>query len=482
MKKQVKWILITAGILLLGGAVTYFLLNRTVSEETITEYENIVEEADLLYDGKSYTQALGRYEEATKLIPSRIEAYRGIVEIFIDKGRLSDAESIVEDSAQKLSQADKSILYALVGNAYFDVDEYDKALEMYEGASGLGVNNLVAKLGKAKVYLKQNKVSDAEKILSGTTFEEDTLYEGTLLYAYVESITDAEKAGEVLSDVTPSEEWSSKYTEFSNILESLTEDELYNAAKLSQVFINEGYPYLAVFLLSPLEEKMAEYPDGLYFLGRALLDIGSYDSALSKLEGAVSAGALDSDIFWTIARVYVNKEDMDNTIEYYDRAVAYAGENIGESLLTEYLNFLLDEDLLTKAQEVLKTAQKYNEDVWVDIFAVKINYLLEDSEKTEYYILQALDKTDITTEEKKEILYWYAQLAYDDADLDTAVERLKELKELDRFNPFYYLLMGEVLYQQGDFDNAQETLELAIEYDLGEGAAGEAEKALARID
>jgi tetratricopeptide (TPR) repeat protein len=107
---------------------------------------------------------------------------------------------------------------------------------------------------------------------------------------------------------------------------------------------------------------------------------------------------------------------------------------------------------------------------------------LEDVEKTEYYIEEALAKEDITTEEKKEVLYWSAQLLYDDGDLDTAKEKLASLKELDRFNPFYYLLMGKVQYQEGDFENAKETLELAIEYDLGEGVANEAEKALAKID
>ncbi len=478
MKKITKGFLtllvLTLSALLLTGC--------TESPETISQYENVVEEADLLYEGKSYTQALSRYEEATKLVPSRIEAYRGIVDIFIDKGRLTDAESIVTDSTQKLSQSDRSILYSLVGNAYFNVESYDKALEMYEGATTLGVNNLVAEIGKAKVYIKQNNISDASKILSKDSFEGDPLYEGKLLYAYVKSLTDTDAAIDILENVTPSEEWSTKYTEFKSVLDSLSEDELYNATKLSKVFINEGYPYLAISLLSPLEEKMAEYPDGLYFLGRALLDIGSYDSALTKLEGAISAGALDSDVFRTIARAYDKKGEMDNAIKYYDRAVSYAGENVTESLLTEYLSFLLDEKLLTKAQEVLKIAQKYNEGVWVDILAVEINYKLEDAEKTEYYIEEALAKEDITTEEKKEVLYWSIQLLYDDEDLDTAKEKLTSLKELDRFNPFYYLLMGKVQYQEGDFENAKETLELAIEYDLGEGVANEAEKALAKID
>jgi len=478
MKKIVIGVLV---LIVIGGGA-YLLIGRTDSPEKIAQYEKIIEEADLLYEGRSYTQALARYEEATKLISSRIDAYRGIVEIFLDKGRLVDAENIVINSTQKISQSDRSILYALVGNAYFDIEDYDKALEMYESATTLGVNNLVADLGKAKIYLKRNNLTEAEKILSKSSFEGNPLYEAKLLYSYIKSLTDVDLAIDILGDVTPSEDWSVKYSEFSNILGSMDVDELYNATKLSQVFINEGYPYLAISLLSPLEDKMVEYPDGLYFLGRALADIGSYDSALVKLEGAISAGALDSDVFRTIARIYNKKDEMENTTKYYDRAVAYAGEGVEQSLLVEYLNFLFENNLLTKTQDVLKIAQQYHEEVWVDIFAIEINYALEDFEKAQYYIEEALKKEEITTTEKKEIYYWEAKLAFDEGNLEIAKEKLLSLKELDRFNPFYYLLMGEIQYQEGDFENAKDTLELAIEYDLGEGVSGDAEKALARID
>ena len=478
MKKTAKGILAVV-VLVLSGM---FLTGCTASPEKVAQYENTVEEADLLYEGRSYTQALGRYEEATKLIPSRIEAYRGIVEIFIDKGRLEDAKSIVSDSTQKLSQSDRSVLYSLVGNAFFEREDYVTAFEMYENATALGVNNLVAEIGKAKIYLKQNKVTEAEKIVSKDSFEEDPLYEAKLLESYIKSTTDKDSALEILAEISPSEKWESKYSAFENVLNSLDEDELFNSAKLSQIFINEGYPYLAISLLSPLEERMVEYPDGLYFLGRALADIGSDDTALTKLEGAISAGSLEPEVFWTIARIYRDKGDMENTLNYYDRAVAYSGETVEKTLLGEYLSLLVNEDLFVKAQEVLKTAQKYDEGVWVDIFAIEINYALEDNEKVEYYINNALEKEDITTEEKKDIYYYNAKLLFDESNLNQAEEKLADLRELDRFNPFYYLLMGQIQYQEGDFENAKESFELAIEYDLGEGVAEEAEKALARID
>ncbi len=482
MKKNIKLILIIFAVILVAGGGVYFYFSRQVSDETVTEYENIIEEAELLYNSESYTKALASYDEAADLIPSKIDAFRGIINIFVDKGRLSDAEEIVLNSATKLSQSDKSILFSLVGNAYFDVREYDKALEMYDGATTLGITNLVANLGKAKVYLKQNKIMDAEKILSKGNWEEDTLYESQLLYAYTKSLSDTDSALEILEDVNPSEDWSSKYTEFGEVLESLGEDELFNSAKLARIYINEGYPYLAVSILSPLKDQMSEYPDGLYFLGRAYLDTGSVDTAITTLESAVSAGSLDPDLFRSIARAYYEKDDFDTAIEYYDRAVAYAGENIEESLLSEYMDFLIEENYLTQAQDLLDIAQKYFEETWVDIYAVEVNYLLKDNEKVDYYIEQGLEREDITTEEKKTILYWQARIAVEDGDLESAEDILADLKQLDRFNPFYYLLMGDVLYEKADFENAKTNYESAIEYDLGEGVSSEAEKALARLD
>jgi tetratricopeptide (TPR) repeat protein len=220
----------------------------------------------------------------------------------------------------------------------------------------------------------------------------------------------------------------------------------------------------------------------LYFLGRAYLDTGSVDTAITTLESAVSAGSLDPDLFRSIARAYYEKDDFDTAIEYYDRAVAYAGENIEESLLSEYMDFLIEENYLTQAQDLLDIAQKYFEETWVDIYAVEVNYLLKDNEKVDYYIEQGLEREDITTEEKKTILYWQARIAVEDGDLESAEDILADLKQLDRFNPFYYLLMGDVLYEKADFENAKTNYESAIEYDLGEGVSSEAEKALARLD
>lgn len=482
MEKKTKLILIISAVVLLLAGGTYLYFSRQVSEETVTEYENIIEEAQLLYNSESYTKALASYDEAAKLIPSRVDAFRGIVEIFVDKGRLSDAEEIATSSATKLSQSDRSILFALIGNAYFDVEEYDKALEMYDNATTLGVTNLVANLGEAKVYLKQNKITDAEKILSKDNWEEDTLYESQLLYSYTKALTDKNSALDILGSVTPSEEWSNKYSEFGDVLESLGDDELFNAAKLSRIYINEGYPYLAVSILAPLKDQMTEYPDGLYFLGRAYLDSESTDTAITTLESAISAGSLDPDLFRAMARAYYEKNDIDTSIEYYDRAVSYAGENIEESLISEYMDLLIDENYLTQAQDLLDTAQKYYEEPWVDIYAIRVNYLLEDSEKVQYYIEKAMENENISTEEKKTVYYWQAKEAIDDGDLDSAEEILASLKQLDRFNPFYYLLMGNVLYEQADFENARINYESAIEYDLGEGVSSEAEKALARID
>lgn len=481
MKKNIKWILIAVGVVLVAGAGYYFYSHRETAE-TVTEYENLINEADLLYNSRSYTKALSSYDEAVDLLPSRIDAYKGIVTIFIDKGRLSDAEEIITGSTQKLSISDRSILYSMLGNAYYNVEGYSKALDMYDSATTIGVTNLVASLGEAKVYLKQNEISKAENILKDTDFKEDTLYEAKLLYAYIVSIEDPDSAASILKSVDVSDDWSNKYTEFENTLASLTDDELYNAAKLSKIFINEGYPYLAISVLTPLKDQMTEYADGLYFLGRASLDTGSTDDAITLLKESVSAGSLDPDLFRTIARAYYEKKDNDTAISYYDRAISYSGEEVKDSLLKEYLDFLIDENLLTKAQEVLTTAQKYFDKVWVEVYAIKINYLLKDTDKVDYYIAEALKKEDITTEEKKTIYYWKAVRAIDDEDLDSASEILASLKELDRFNPYYYLLMGKVLYENGNFDDAKTNYELAIEYDLGEGVSSEAEKALARID
>ena len=177
-KKLLPWIIL---VLVIGGlAAWYFIANRVTTAENAS-YDAKIKEAVTMYNSKEYSTSMGYYYEAADMIPSRVEAFQGILTILIEKGRPDDALSILEKSAQKISNQDQAILYTLVGNAYYKVSNFDKALETFKKGQGVGVGNQDLELIIGKVYLKKGDIDSAAKQLEKNSFEGDNLSESKLL-------------------------------------------------------------------------------------------------------------------------------------------------------------------------------------------------------------------------------------------------------------------------------------------------------------
>ena len=146
MKNLKKYFLFLSIILL----SSFLLSGCTVSEEKVSEYERIVSDADLLIKGKEYSVAVDKLNSATEIIPSRVDAFERIVNVFILKNKPEEAIKVIEESGGQLSQEDKGKLYTLVGDAYYNLKKFDKAITNYQLALGMSNKNMNASLGCAK--------------------------------------------------------------------------------------------------------------------------------------------------------------------------------------------------------------------------------------------------------------------------------------------------------------------------------------------
>lgn len=477
LKKLAPWIILA--LILLGTGIWY-LLSKRITQEQITSYQQIISEADSQYEAREYSTAINRYYDATDVIPSRVEAYEGIVDILLLKNRTSDAKEIVEKSAKKLSNYDRSVLYLRIGNKYYEDSLYDQALSTYLDGLGVGVTNPELELSIAKTYMKKGKFDDANTYLNKPIYTEDTLNEATLLRAYILATTNADDAKKVLDSIQPSDTWKAFYDEFSLVLESMTDDVKFNAAKLSRVYINSGYPALAVNLLEPLSEDITEYLEGVYFLGRAYLDVGEYDKAIIQYDRALSLGGMEEDILWGKARAYLLQDDLENSFESYSKAISYGGEDVSAELVAEYLDLLLKSSQTLRADEMVKKLMNYISSPYVCLYGVKVNKALNDSKKVDYY-LGLLSKMKLNDAEKKEYMYLNASNLLAQGKTDSVAQVLEELVKLDRFNPQYYFVNGQLEYTLGNKDNAKEMLKKAIEYDTNNLVTEEANQLLSQI-
>ena len=225
-------------ILLIVAVSLYFFLGKRVTEGERSLYDEKIKQAELNFNGREYSEAINQYYEASSLIPQEFTAYKGIVDILLLKNRADEALSIVRESTRAISSNERSILYDLIGDYYYDLADFKKAKEMYQEGLGLGVENLEAEFALGKALINIDRIDEGLKQIEKNEYEGDIAVEANLLLSYLYALTDTEKAKTQIGSITPSGKWTPFYDEFDNLLNSLDDDKKYNAVKLSRVYLN----------------------------------------------------------------------------------------------------------------------------------------------------------------------------------------------------------------------------------------------------
>ena len=462
-------------------SISGFLLSGcTTSEEKVSEYNKQISEVDVLIESMEYNLALEKLSKTSELIPSRIDAYQRIVDIFITKNRLEDATKILDESATKLEDSDRGSLYVDIGNAYYLLKDFDKALYNYQIGKGFDSSNTVASLGIAKVYIQKGNIEGAKKLLD-SKYEGDEYIESQLLLSYLYSLNSVESAIDAIKDVEPGDDWRGKYTDWSKLLEGLTDDELFNSAKLGKVYMDEGYPYLSIAILEPNKDKMLEYMDGIYILGKAYYEQGEYQKSIDLLEDGVFVSNLNQYVYWVLARDYYMLDDLETSFSYYETALSYGGDYAEQDLYMEYLDFLFEENQTEKALEVMRRAERIFDRDWVKLYYMELYTLRKDFEKFEYH-MESVDYSKLENELKSDYLYVKGDYFIQNNQLDDAKRTLDLFWELDPYDARYNLLVAELSFQEGNLDDSRIYSKKAIEYDTEREVTEQALKLLAQID
>jgi len=476
LKRYIPWIVLLLVILSLS---VWYVLSKRVTQEQINQYESKMQEAQQYVEARQYSVAMDKYYEAVDIIPKKVEAYKGLIEILILKNRDEDAVDVIEKSAKPLSSQDRSTLYNIVGDGYFKDGKYLEAFDLYDAGLVLGVNNMSLELSLAKVYLKLGDTKQAKEKLQKSGYDGKEKVEANLILSYIYATEDYGKAEQTVALVDSSEYMTIYYEELTEVLESLDEDNKFNATKLARIYINSGYPYLAIQLLQPMKEDISEYLEGMYFLGRAYFDYGDNEKAIEVLDGALTLGGMETDILWTKARAYFLKNDLDNTTKSYDSAIGYAGSEISLDLVNEYVDLLLENKQALKANTLVKDLLvKYPEIAYLNILAVKTHTVLKEDVKVEFY-LSELEELELEDSEKIEYLELKIQFLLEKGE--SIDEYLVELETLDRFNAYHQLYSAKSQIEEGEEDLAIQSLERAIEYDLEYEITEEASKLLSSL-
>ena len=271
------------------------------------------------------------------------------------------------------------------------------------------------------------------------------------------------------------------YEEFRKVLDSLNDDKKFNTTKLSRVYINNGYPYLAIELITPMIDELSEYVDALYYIGRAYVETGQYDKGLQILNNALSLNGFEGHIYWNIARAYILKNDLDATIKAYSGAINSFGKDLPDDLATEYIEHLIKNKQYLKATESVTDILTRVKTPRIYILGIKSNYEIKELAKIDYYLSESEKFSQTTDAEKSELLVWKIQVLLTKESYDEVPALLEKLLDIDKYNPRYYLLAGKYSLAKGETDSAKDFFEKSLEYDINNSVSEEATKLLSNI-
>lgn len=477
LKKILPWLVL---LLVISGLTTWYLLSRRVSEAERSSYDETIKSAELSFNAREYSEAINKYYEATGVIPQELRAYQGIVKILLLKNRVDQAVAITRESTRALSSVDRSQLYKMIGDYYYENNDYHKAKDIYQEGLSLGVVNADAELALGKALINIGRIEEGRKQIEGNSYEGDSAVEANLVLSYTYALKDIEKAKSQIGSMTASGKWNPYYDEFDTVLKSLDDDKKFNATKLARIYLNSNYPHLALNILKTVEEEITEYVEGMYYIGLAYLQANQYDKAIEYFDKASSLGGMEMQIFWGKARANYSKNDLEGTINNYTKAIEFGGKDAPEELVREYVDILLANKQNLKAADTIKYLLVNQEKAYIYLLGIEVNDQIGERAVVDFYN-QQLGKLELTEEEQKEHLYWRTRLAIDDNNISGANVLLEQLLSKDRYNPKYYLLLGMVKMKENDIVGAKSAFEKGIEYDNSNLISEEALKLLSNL-
>ncbi|NBF41226.1 MAG: tetratricopeptide repeat protein [Spirochaetes bacterium] len=204
--------------------------------------------------------------------------------------------------------------YFNLANAFYDLEEYERAAEYYREALSLDPDLAPATFNLARAYIEAGAYSDAIPVLEElrTRDEANVLVVESLAYAYSEQDRYEDAAGlydEVLSE--------SPYRLSA----------LYSGALVHLRLEDTGR---ARELLERAWEAQPDDIDVLFQYGRVLHLVGEAETAVSMLSEYVDgAPAGQTDRLLSVARIYADERYFARALAVYERIIAREPDNAG---------------------------------------------------------------------------------------------------------------------------------------------------------
>lgn len=417
--KRFILLLVSLSILLLTVAGFLYWKKSTYDPD---KYNTYLKEAEKLQEDMQYAAALDKYLLAVDTAPREYPAYEGVVTILALKNRFEDASSVIEQVELNLEPVKLGELYVITGNAKYEQGLYDDAY--YDLKEAYDLTNSSELL---TILVDSGLKSGTEDNLSPYI---------TLLPA----------------DALPRQSLD-KFDELSG-----EEAKLFDLVKGAKELLENGYPKLAIELLEPKSDGMAEYWDGKYLLGRAYYEAGDYGKAVGLFEDSVTLGADDPTLYWYLARTQDKLDKPSESYKYYDRAILLAEDDKVEPIFNEYVEILISDKQYSKALDITE--------MFVDkdfgMLAMIDLYIAQDQSEKLETLLGEYEPTDDYKEDYLRTLINYHEK---NDQLDKVTPLVDQLKTQTEDQAYLVYCEGLSAEAMGESTTASEKYKRAIDID-----------------
>ena len=195
-------------------------------------------------------------------------------------------------------------VYFNLGNAHFELGQFDDAVTAYVRAINLDSSLVSASYNLARVYVESNRIEDGLEILEDLLLqdEENSIVLATIGWAYYLD-----------------ERYEDALRIYQRILERIDDDEnaLYNAGVLSLHLEKPDAAlqyYLSLYEIKPEDELLIQ-------IGSLYLDAGEPDRAAEYFEVYRGKNPKDYEGLMLLARAYALDQYYGKAVELYDEAL-----------------------------------------------------------------------------------------------------------------------------------------------------------------
>jgi tetratricopeptide (TPR) repeat protein len=446
------------------------------SAETINaaihEFEEIVridptERTSFLMLGRLY-QIKGDRDKATQIYksflgvePGSEEGVTALARLQMDAGDNKEAVSLLEEFVKQRPDSDGAL--QLLGEAYSEMQEYEKAAEAYRRASELDPDDVEIKKAEASALFLADKIDGAVKLYEEIIKEEPEdgiallrlgqIYRRQLKYDRAR--VNLQKAASAFPD--------SVEIQFNLVMLDRDEGRLEDALKRA----ND--------ILKKTEKANGRYSEGekqnrrIFLINQGILNqtLGNYDAAVRTfLDVKALTGEKDGRIDGLVIETYRMAKNLDKAIQYTEQTLTESPDNRG--LKVVHADLIAEKGRVDEGIRQLQQLQRGNEDD-LDIVSAMVGVYQRAKKFDQAQTL--LTSATQRHPNEQQLFFLQGSLYEKQKKYDDAEKAFRKALELEKDDPAVLNYLGYMLATRGvRLDEAEAMVQKAVESDPTNGA------------